>query len=63
MKVYVDRDAVLEILSADSSLHDAKKLVEALPTTAVSEDGKTVFHSYGVNPQFIGNAGTMIINL
>lgn len=61
MKVYVDRNAVLEILSANTSLHDAKMLVEKLPTTAVTEDGKTVFHSYGENPQFIENAGTVNI--
>lgn len=62
MKVYVDRKAVLEILSADISSHDAKKLIEELPTTAVTEDDKTVFHSYGNNPQFIENAGTVNIS-
>jgi len=62
MNVYVDRNAVLEILQTNSSLQDAKKLVEELPTTVVTEDGKTVFHSHGDNPKFIENVGTMNIS-
>lgn len=62
MKVYVDRAAVLEILSANGSLHNAKKLVEELPVITVSEDGKTVFHSYGKNTKIIENVGTLFLN-
>ena len=51
MKVYIDRNATLEILSADPSLYDAKKLIENLPSTTVSEDGKIIFQSCSVNPQ------------
>ena len=59
MKVYVDRAAVLKILSSSANLQEAKKLVEDLPTTAVTEDNKMVFRSYGSNHKIVENAGTI----
>ena len=37
MKIYIDRNAVLEILQTNSSLQDAKTLVEKLPVTTIDD--------------------------